>query len=293
MGPPQGADRDLVVNHALATLAAEAANLLAGPDADRFAACDPAPCDRFLARTHDRRQWCSTRCRDRVRATRGRTRRHRSRQTVSGCVTWADTVRDCRAATATEEPHTTTRDMSMVPEDLAVWRRRQDAGEPNPWSDGVRLLAEDERPSVLDTSYLTAEDLANLDIAANVLAIGETAALITWVAEDEDEGQAFGYWRGPAGLPLGAAPIVSLDNEGQFQLLRGATLSEALSDEYGQWTDDGYPGLVAKCRSHGVPISADDPAELREPAVSPTPAEHHVARCRELLAASSARGSAG
>ncbi|MBB5958478.1 hypothetical protein FHS29_005086 [Saccharothrix tamanrassetensis] len=176
--------------------------------------------------------------------------------------------------------------MSMVPEDLAIWRRRQAAGKPNPWSESLRLLADDERPAALDTGYLTAEDLANPDIAANVRAIGETAALITWVAEDEDEGRAFGYWRGPDDLPLAAAPVVSLDNEGQFQLLRGANLSEALSDEYGQWTDDGYPGLVAQCRSRGVTISADDPAELPEPTVSPTPAEHHVARYRELLAGS-------
>ncbi len=181
----------------------------------------------------------------------------------------------------------------MVPEDLAVWRRLQDAGEPNPWSDGVRLLADDERPAALDTSYLTAEDLANPDIAANSRAIEETAALITWVAEDEDEGQASGYWRGPDDLPLTAAPVVSLDNEGQFQVLRGTSLSEALSDEYGQWADDGYVGLVAQCRSQGVPISADDPDELPEPTVSPTPAEHHVARYRELLANSPAQDSAG
>ena len=174
----------------------------------------------------------------------------------------------------------------MVPEDLAVWRRLRDAGESNPWSDGLRLLADDERPAALDTGYLTAEDLANPDIAANVRAIAETAALITWVAEDEDEGHAFGYWRGPHGLPLAEAPVVSLDNEGQFQLLRGTTLSEALSDEYGQWADDGYPGLVALCRGRGVTISADDPDDLPESAVSPTPAEHHVARYRELLAGS-------
>lgn len=172
----------------------------------------------------------------------------------------------------------------MVPEDLAVWRRLQDAGRPNPWSDGLRLLADDERPAALDTSYLSAEDLANPDIAANVRAIEETAALITWVGEDEDESQAFGYWRGPNDVPLAAAPIVSLDSEGQFQVLRGANLSEALSDEYGQWADDGYPGVVARCRSEGVTISADDPAELLEPTVTPTPAEHHVARYRDLLA---------
>jgi hypothetical protein len=181
----------------------------------------------------------------------------------------------------------------MIPEDLAVWRDHQDAGKPNPWSDSVRLLTDDDQPAALDTSYLTAADLANPDIAANSRAIEETAALITWVAEDEDEGKAFGYWRGPNDLPLAAAPVVSFDSEGQFQLLRGANLSEALSDEYGHWADDGYPGVVARCRAQGVTISADDPDDLLEPTVSPTPAEHHVSRYRELLADSGPEDPAG
>jgi predicted RNA-binding Zn ribbon-like protein len=62
---------DQAVNHALATLAADAADLLTGPDADILA----APCDRFLLRTHGRRHWCSTRCGDRARAARAYARR--------------------------------------------------------------------------------------------------------------------------------------------------------------------------------------------------------------------------
>ncbi|MGW7287884.1 ABATE domain-containing protein [Streptomyces sp. NPDC054847] len=66
---------DQAVNHALATLAADAADLLTGPDAGLLAACGSAPCDRFLLRTHGRRHWCSTRCGDRVRAARAYARR--------------------------------------------------------------------------------------------------------------------------------------------------------------------------------------------------------------------------
>ncbi|MFF6995286.1 ABATE domain-containing protein [Streptomyces sp. NPDC008313] len=66
---------DQAVNHALATLAADAADLLTGPDADLLAACGSAPCDRFLLRTHGRRHWCSTRCGDRARAARSYARR--------------------------------------------------------------------------------------------------------------------------------------------------------------------------------------------------------------------------
>ncbi|MEU8931581.1 ABATE domain-containing protein [Streptomyces sp. NPDC048409] len=63
-----------IVDHALATLAADASDLLTGPDADRLTACGSAPCNRFLLR-YGRRQWCSTRCGDRARAARAYARR--------------------------------------------------------------------------------------------------------------------------------------------------------------------------------------------------------------------------
>lgn len=63
-----------ILEHALATLAADAAELLTGPDADRLTACGSPPCIRYLLR-HGRRQWCSTRCGDRARASRAYARR--------------------------------------------------------------------------------------------------------------------------------------------------------------------------------------------------------------------------
>ncbi|MFF7264258.1 CGNR zinc finger domain-containing protein [Streptomyces sp. NPDC008159] len=63
-----------LVDHALAVLAANAADLLTGPDAERLTACGSPPCNRYLLR-HGRRQWCSTRCGDRVRAARAYARR--------------------------------------------------------------------------------------------------------------------------------------------------------------------------------------------------------------------------
>lgn len=63
-----------ILDHALAVLAANAADLLTGPDAERLAACGSAPCNRYLLRT-GRRHWCSTRCGDRARAARAYARR--------------------------------------------------------------------------------------------------------------------------------------------------------------------------------------------------------------------------
>ncbi|MGD6741224.1 CGNR zinc finger domain-containing protein [Streptomyces sp. BH106] len=63
-----------IVEHALAVIAADAADLLTSPDADRLAACASPPCNRFVLK-HGRRQWCSTRCGDRARAARAYARR--------------------------------------------------------------------------------------------------------------------------------------------------------------------------------------------------------------------------
>lgn len=66
---------DQAVDHALAALADNAAELLTSPEADRLAACGSPPCDRYLLRTHPRRHWCSTRCGDRARAARAYARK--------------------------------------------------------------------------------------------------------------------------------------------------------------------------------------------------------------------------
>lgn len=63
-----------ILEHALAALAADAAELLTGPDANRLTACGSTPCNRYLLR-HGRRHWCSTRCGDRARAARAYARR--------------------------------------------------------------------------------------------------------------------------------------------------------------------------------------------------------------------------
>ncbi len=63
-----------IVDHALAALAADAADLLTSSDAERLTACGSAPCTRYLLR-HGRRHWCSTRCGDRARAARAYARR--------------------------------------------------------------------------------------------------------------------------------------------------------------------------------------------------------------------------
>ncbi|MFJ8547209.1 CGNR zinc finger domain-containing protein [Streptomyces sp. NPDC093586] len=63
-----------IVEHALAVIAADAADLLTSADAVRLTTCASPPCNRFLLK-YGRRQWCSTRCGDRARAARAYARR--------------------------------------------------------------------------------------------------------------------------------------------------------------------------------------------------------------------------
>jgi predicted RNA-binding Zn ribbon-like protein len=55
---------------ARALLAADATDLVTGPDHANLLACGAPGCMRLLLRDHPRRRWCSIRCGDRVRASR-------------------------------------------------------------------------------------------------------------------------------------------------------------------------------------------------------------------------------
>lgn len=58
------------VEQALSAIAADVRGLLTGDAAAMLTQCAAPSCGRFMLRTHARRQWCSTRCGDRVRAAR-------------------------------------------------------------------------------------------------------------------------------------------------------------------------------------------------------------------------------
>lgn len=64
-----------IVEHVMAMIAEDAASLLSGDEASQLAFCEAGSCQRFFVRTHARRQWCSTRCGDRVRAARSYARK--------------------------------------------------------------------------------------------------------------------------------------------------------------------------------------------------------------------------
>lgn len=61
---------------AIARLAGDALHVLTAPEGPEPAPCAAHGCIRWFLRTHAARQWCSTRCGDRVRAARHYARHH-------------------------------------------------------------------------------------------------------------------------------------------------------------------------------------------------------------------------
>lgn len=96
-----------------------------------------------------------------------------------------------------------------------------------------------------DTSYLNETDRADPDIMANVAAMDATNKLIAWFGRDQ-EGGFVGLWRGPEKTPLERAPVVRLDNEGQYNLV-AATVPDyvAVSDMDDEAFNDTRAALVA------------------------------------------------
>jgi len=121
-----------------------------------------------------------------------------------------------------------------IPTDLnallsAIWSDASFAGsERDPrTSFWVRLLEPGQTHPLLSHNYLTDADRANAAIVANVEAMKATSALCCFVFVTDD-GELVGYWRGPDRLEPDEAPIVMLDTEGQYNLLPGRTILQAL-----------------------------------------------------------------
>ena len=125
-----------------------------------------------------------------------------------------------------------------------------------------------------DKSYLTASDLANPDIAANVRAIDDTFEHINFVARTEDD-ICIGYWRGPDRAPLAGSPLVSYDTEGQFRLCGGRFVESLFFTLY---DDEVLEEFRDACRGLGIDLSFESLDDIAIPSIDPTPEAFHLAR---------------
>lgn len=100
-----------------------------------------------------------------------------------------------------------------------------------------RFFEEGEVPDLISHSYLNNEDKLNKETMAAVSAAKELSNFISFVVEAID-GNLVGYWHGPEDIELKKASIVKYDTEGQFSILSGSNLVEALVGDYLSDDDD-------------------------------------------------------
>ncbi len=161
-----------------------------------------------------------------------------------------------------------------MPADLAVLlqlqlSRTSSEAEPVSLLDEIqcRILLPDDEAVLLSHDYLNAQDRANPDIMSNVAAIDQVFAYISFVAvNDHDEG--IGYWHGPEQIDINSASIIKYDTEGQFSLLCGSHLTEAMVSDVVFDDEDAFSSLSARFADAGIVFSASTTQQL----VMPTPA---------------------
>lgn len=148
---------------------------------------------------------------------------------------------------------------------------------------------------MVDTSYLDEDDLADPGIRANVKAMTETNERVRWAAEAEGEA-AFGYWQTVDGDPV---VVVSLDSEGQYMVVPGRNITEALCASVAEFDDDEFAALASRARelaaetAPGIAstlVEASSIAELPSPVVE-GPGKFRDARYRALREADTSQPS--
>jgi hypothetical protein len=138
---------------------------------------------------------------------------------------------------------------------------------------GIELNWEKNWEPWLDTSYLSDEERADPEIAANIAAIEEVCRLIAFVGATED-GNLFGYWRGPEARSIAESPIVRFDNEGQFDLLAGPSFADAIVVEQ-TFNQEQFDQLKNWLQSLGIMVRAETPEDADYPEEKNEPNDMH------------------
>lgn len=137
---------------------------------------------------------------------------------------------------------------------------------------GLLLLPEPDWEPWADTSYLSAEDLTNPHITANIQAIAEVSKFISFIAANGG-GEYLGYWHGPETRTVAESSVVLLDTEGQFNLCCGLTFVDAVlwhcvyaQDELSEWkswlSSVGLKAVLDSTEAMPEPMVQTDPQKL-------------------------------
>jgi|GEM_PF-4928121 len=137
----------------------------------------------------------------------------------------------------------------------------------------VTFNGEEDWEPWADKSYLTEDDLADPDIAANVKAIDDTYALISFVAEFPD-GEYVGCWRGVERRPVNYCPLVYYTNNAQF-ILCGSNFIEVLFWCFDEVEELKPVWIYADC------LGTKPMFDLEDRLAGITPEEYHLIRYKE------------
>lgn len=156
------------------------------------------------------------------------------------------------------------------PADLQFWSSK--AAAKLRASLDLRMLAPDSAtPDVLE-EFDSPPTTTDKDVLANVRALAEVLAMVTFVVEaEEDNGTLYGYWHGPEGTPAKDAAIVSYDSEGTIELQDGMTLSDVLVSKASDEDEERFEELMTALAKHGIEVSS----ELETPSCKTDPAKLH------------------
>jgi hypothetical protein len=139
---------------------------------------------------------------------------------------------------------------------------------------GIRLEWVEDWAPWRNPSPLSEAQRGDPDLVANLQAIEEVCRFIAFVAAAEN-GQFFGYWRGPKQRRVANSSLVVFDQEGAFHLCASSCFAEAvLEREYG---GKRFSKLRAWFRALGIPIGWENPSQLTCPFEKSPPKELHKA----------------
>lgn len=126
---------------------------------------------------------------------------------------------------------------------------------------GVELNGQEGWAPWLDTSYLSQENKANPDIMANVRLMADVCGMIAFIAAHED-GEYYGYWQGPDKQSIATAPLIRLDNEGQFGFCCGTSFVEGILSRL-TYDEAQFTELRNWFRSIGITVQFETLADLQ------------------------------
>lgn len=137
-----------------------------------------------------------------------------------------------------------------------------------------RFFEDDEDICLITHSYLNDEDKNNKEIMNNISAINEVFKYISFVMETVN-GDIIGYWHGLENQEITNSHIVLYDTEGQFSILNGSNLTEALVGNYLFDDNEAFLEFQKEFKDCGIEIVSkwDD---LFEPKLKVTPESLHA-----------------